>query len=163
MGDRVPADVRLVKLKTATLRCEQASLTGESVAVQKGTEPLTDEDCELQVLTPEWLLSGGSRWITAAELAQCLACRFCAHTSSSSSHPRVLKPSGVASQAKDNMLFAATAVANGAGTGIVNSIGMATEIGKIQAQIQEAAKEEDDTPLKKKIDEFGELLAKVGA
>jgi P-type Ca2+ transporter type 2C len=60
------------------------------------------------------------------------------------------------------MLFAATAVANGAGTGIVNSIGMATEIGKIQAQIQEAAKEEDDTPLKKKIDEFGELLAKVG-
>lgn len=68
----------------------------------------------------------------------------------------------VAAQAKDNMLFAATAVANGAGTGIVNSIGMATEIGKIQAQIQEAAKEEDDTPLKKKIDEFGELLAKVG-
>lgn len=50
MGDRVPADVRLVKLKTATLRCEQASLTGESVAVQKGTEPVTDEDCELQVL-----------------------------------------------------------------------------------------------------------------
>lgn len=64
-------------------------------------------------------------------------------------------------QAKDNMLFAATAVANGAGIGIVNSIGMSTEIGKIQAQIQEAAKEEDDTPLKKKIDEFGELLAKV--
>lgn len=60
------------------------------------------------------------------------------------------------------MLFASTAVANGAGVGIVNSIGMATEIGKIQAQIQEAAKEEDDTPLKKKIDEFGELLAKVG-
>jgi P-type Ca2+ transporter type 2C len=73
----------------------------------------------------------------------------------------VSKLSGVALQAKDNMLFAATAVANGAGTGIVNSIGMATEIGKIQAQIQEAAKEEDDTPLKKKIDEFGELLAKV--
>jgi magnesium-transporting ATPase (P-type) len=71
----------------------------------------------------------------------------------------VLMPSA---QAKDNMLFASTAVANGAGVGIVNSIGMATEIGKIQAQIQEAAKEEDDTPLKKKIDEFGELLAKVG-
>lgn len=51
VGDRVPADLRLVKLKTATLRCEQASLTGESVAVQKGTEALTDEDCELQVRT----------------------------------------------------------------------------------------------------------------
>jgi len=66
------------------------------------------------------------------------------------------------SQSKENMLFAATAVANGAGVGIVNSIGMATEIGKIQAQITEAAAEEDDTPLKKKIDEFGEMLAKVG-
>lgn len=51
MGDRVPADVRLVKLKTATLRCEQASLTGESVAVQKGIESVTEEDCELQVST----------------------------------------------------------------------------------------------------------------
>ncbi len=60
------------------------------------------------------------------------------------------------SQSKENMLFAATAVANGAG------VGMATEIGKIQAQITEAAAEEDDTPLKKKIDEFGEMLAKVG-
>ncbi len=59
-------------------------------------------------------------------------------------------------------MFAATAVANGTGVGIVNSIGMRTEIGKIQAQIQEAAAEEDDTPLKKKIDKFGETLAKVG-
>jgi len=59
------------------------------------------------------------------------------------------------------MLFAATAIANGSGLALVNSIGMATEIGKIQSQIQEAAKEEDDTPLKKKLDEFGEALAKV--
>ncbi len=65
-------------------------------------------------------------------------------------------------QAKENMLFASTAVANGSGVGIVNSIGMRTEIGNIQSQIQEAAAEDDDTPLKKKIDEFGELLAKVG-
>ena len=59
------------------------------------------------------------------------------------------------------MLFAATAISNGSGRAVVNSIGMATEIGKIQSQIQEAAKEEDDTPLKKKLDEFGEMLAKV--
>ena len=64
-------------------------------------------------------------------------------------------------QSKESMLFAATAIANGSGMAVVNSIGMATEIGKIQSQIQEAAKEEDDTPLKKKLDEFGEALAKV--
>jgi Ca2+-transporting ATPase len=64
-------------------------------------------------------------------------------------------------QSKENMLFAATAIANGSGVAVVNSIGMATEIGKIQSQIQEAAKQEDDTPLKKKLDEFGEALAKV--
>lgn len=34
-GDRVPADLRVIELRTATLRAEQASLTGESVAVQK--------------------------------------------------------------------------------------------------------------------------------
>ena len=49
VGDRVPADVRMIVLKTATLRSEQASLTGESVAVLKGTEAVTDEECELQV------------------------------------------------------------------------------------------------------------------
>ncbi len=66
-------------------------------------------------------------------------------------------------QAKECMLFAGTAIANGSCSAVVTSIGMATEIGKIQAQIAEAAKEDDDTPLKKKLNEFGELLAKVGA
>lgn len=61
------------------------------------------------------------------------------------------------------MLFAGTAVSNGHGVGIVTAIGMATEIGKIQAQITAAAEEEEDTPLKQKLDEFGELLAKVCA
>ena len=44
----MPADLRLAKLKTATLRVEQASLTGESVAVPKYTEPIKDVDAELQ-------------------------------------------------------------------------------------------------------------------
>lgn len=111
VGDRIPADIRIIKLRTATLRCEQASLTGEANAVLKCTESTSDPDCELQ--------------------------------------------------AKDNMLFAATAISNGSCIGVVNNIGMATEIGKIQSQIQEAAAEEEDTPLKKKLDEFGEALAKV--
>lgn len=39
-------------------------------------------------------------------------------------------------QAKECMLFAGTGIASGACLGLVNSIGMATEIGQIQAQIQ---------------------------
>lgn len=49
VGDRVPADMRLVQLRTATLRAEQASLTGEPVAVLKTTDVVPDADCELQV------------------------------------------------------------------------------------------------------------------
>ena len=111
VGDKVPADIRIIALKTTTLRAEQASLTGESVAVLKRTEPVKDPDCELQ--------------------------------------------------SKECMLFAGTAISNGSCIGVVNNIGMATEIGKIQQQIQEAAAEEDDSPLKKKLDDFGERLAQV--
>ncbi len=62
---------------------------------------------------------------------------------------------------KECMLFASTAITNGACTAVVNSTGMASEIGKIQEQIQEAAEEEEDTPLKKKLNAFGEALAQV--
>ena len=48
VGDRVPADTRIIRLKTATLRAEQASLTGESVAVLKSTDAVQEEGCELQ-------------------------------------------------------------------------------------------------------------------
>lgn len=113
VGDKVPADCRVIQLRTATLRSEQASLTGESVAVLKSTEPVKDELCELQ--------------------------------------------------GKECMLFAGTAIANGNCVCIVNDTGMSTEIGKIQASLTSAAEEEDDSPLKKKLDEFGELLAKVSA
>ncbi|DBA90070.1 TPA: hypothetical protein ACH3X2_004332 [Trebouxia sp. C0005] len=111
VGDKVPADIRLVSLKTATLRLEQASLTGEAMPVHKELTAIFQEDCELQ--------------------------------------------------AKENMLFAGTAVVNGHCFGIVNNTGMTTEIGKIQQQIHDAASEEEDTPLKKKLDHFGELLAQV--
>ena len=47
-GDRVPADLRIAAMKTATLRAEQSSLTGESVAVNKGAAPGAEEGCELQ-------------------------------------------------------------------------------------------------------------------
>ncbi|GMH17317.1 hypothetical protein Nepgr_019158 [Nepenthes gracilis] len=64
-------------------------------------------------------------------------------------------------QAKENMVFAGTTVVNGSCLCIVSSTGMQTEIGKIQAQIHEAALDEGETPLKKKLDEFGGQLTTV--
>ncbi|XP_058189855.1 calcium-transporting ATPase, endoplasmic reticulum-type-like [Rhododendron vialii] len=61
-------------------------------------------------------------------------------------------------QAKENMVFSGTTVVNGSCICIVASTGMHTEIGMIQKQIHEASLEESDTPLKKKLDEFGNRL-----
>ena len=64
-------------------------------------------------------------------------------------------------QDKKNMLFSSTNVVNGKGYAVVTTTGMSTEVGLIQQSITEAAAEEEPTPLAKKIDDFGELLAKV--
>jgi len=105
-----PADLRLVRLKTATLRCEQASLTGESQAVAKSTEAVRDAQAELQ--------------------------------------------------AQECMVFAGTTVSNGQALGVVTATGMATQVGRIQASITAAKEEEEDTPLKKKLDEFSDSLTR---
>ncbi|KAK1744821.1 calcium-transporting ATPase [Skeletonema marinoi] len=64
-------------------------------------------------------------------------------------------------QAKTNMLFASTTVVGGIARGIVTDIGMKTEIGAIQLAVQGAAEDEEDTPLKKKLDQFGDTLSQV--
>ncbi|EMS63834.1 Calcium-transporting ATPase 4, endoplasmic reticulum-type [Triticum urartu] len=64
-------------------------------------------------------------------------------------------------QAKECMVFAGTTVVNGSAVCLVVHTGMATEIGKIHSQIHEASQEDDDTPLKKKLNEFGEALTKI--
>jgi Ca2+-transporting ATPase len=112
VGDKVPADMRLISMKTTAIRVEQAQMTGESTSVNKEIDAL---------------------------------------------------PIGTESviQAKVNMLFATTVVVNGLGQGVVTQIGMKTEIGKIQQSVQEAAKDEESTPLSRKLDEFGEQLTKV--
>mmetsp|Transcript_35606 Transcript_35606/g.34630 ORF Transcript_35606/g.34630 Transcript_35606/m.34630 type:complete len:147 (-) Transcript_35606:2389-2829(-) len=43
IGDRVPADLRIVKLNSISLQVEEAPLTGESVSVQKTVKKLGSE------------------------------------------------------------------------------------------------------------------------
>lgn len=62
-------------------------------------------------------------------------------------------------QDKTNMLFSGTNVASGKCRGIVTSIGLNTEIGKIRDQIMHT--DQVKTPLTKKLDDFAEQLSKV--
>jgi len=110
VGDKVPADMRIIKLKTTSVRTDEGALTGESETVMKQTEPVAVE-------------------------------------------ARI--------QDKKNMMFSGTAVSNGGAFGIIVATGMQSEIGKIQANVQAAAEDEEKTPLGQKIDAFGEKLAKV--
>jgi Ca2+ transporting ATPase len=43
VGDKVPADIRLLKINSTTLRVDQSILTGESVSIIKHTDPVPDE------------------------------------------------------------------------------------------------------------------------
>merc|ERR1712142_896468 len=42
VGDQIPADLRILEIKSTTLRIDQALLTGESVSVIKQTEAVPD-------------------------------------------------------------------------------------------------------------------------
>ncbi|XP_076958688.1 calcium-transporting ATPase 4, endoplasmic reticulum-type-like [Bidens hawaiensis] len=107
VGDKVPADMRVLNLISSTLRVEQGSLTGESEAVSKTTKPV---------------------------------------------------PADTDIQGKKCMVFAGTTVVNGNCICLVTDTGMNTELGKVHSQIHEASQSEEDTPLKKKLNEFGETL-----
>ena len=110
VGDKIPADIRVLRLKTTTVRTDEGALTGESETVMKQLDPVADD---------------------------------------------------VRIQQKLNMMFSGTTVSNGGAVGIVVATGMRTEIGLIQANVQEAAEDEEKTPLGQKIDAFGEQLARV--
>jgi P-type Ca2+ transporter type 2A len=42
VGDKIPADSRLLKIYSSTFRVDQSILTGESVSVRKDTEAIND-------------------------------------------------------------------------------------------------------------------------
>ncbi|KAG7325423.1 hypothetical protein KOW79_011739 [Hemibagrus wyckioides] len=42
VGDKVPADIRIIAIRSTTLRVDQSILTGESVSVIKHTDPVPD-------------------------------------------------------------------------------------------------------------------------
>ncbi|KAJ3578684.1 hypothetical protein NPX13_g1883 [Xylaria arbuscula] len=110
VGDRVPADCRLVSIESNSFAVDQAILTGESESVGKDhTNVVGDEKAVLQDQT--------------------------------------------------NMLFSGTTVVTGRARAVVVLTGSNTAIGDIHESI--TAQISEPTPLKQKLNDFGETLAKV--
>ncbi|KAJ1666060.1 hypothetical protein IW140_005841 [Coemansia sp. RSA 1813] len=115
VGDKIPADARVLAIESSVLRADQALLTGESVSVSKTSAALS-------AATEK---SGGR-----------LVC-----------------------QDQVNMVFAGTSVVFGRARCVVTATGTKTAIGDIHSSITDQISEK--TPLKKKLDDFGDTLAKV--
>ncbi|EKD17245.1 uncharacterized protein L3040_008890 [Drepanopeziza brunnea f. sp. 'multigermtubi'] len=109
VGDRIPADCRLLEIQSNSFNVDQAILTGESESVGKDTAPVTD--------------------------------------------------SKAVKQDQINILFSGTTVVTGHATAIVALTGSSTAIGDIHESI--AAQISEPTPLKQKLNDFGDTLAKV--
>ncbi|KAJ7582819.1 Ca-transporting ATPase [Mycena floridula] len=109
VGDRIPADCRLLSVSSSSFRVDQAILTGESTSVNKSEHIVPD--------------------------------------------PKAVK------QDMKNMLFSGTTVVNGSATAVVIFTGQRTAIGDIHQSITSQISEK--TPLKRKLDDFGDMLAKV--
>ncbi|GAA5910208.1 calcium-transporting ATPase [Sporobolomyces salmoneus] len=109
VGDKIPADCRIISISSASFTIDQALLTGESHSVSKGLSVVKDEDAVKQDMT--------------------------------------------------NMLFSGTTVVSGKALALVVATGSLTALGNIHTSITSQISEK--TPLKQKVDEFGEQLAKV--
>ena len=109
VGDRVPADCRLLSIHSNSFRVDQAILTGESESVGKDT--------------------------------------------------KIVKDRQAVKQDQVNMLFSGTTVVTGHATALVVLTGGSTAIGDIHDSITSQISE--PTPLKQKLNDFGDMLAKV--
>lgn len=110
VGDRIPADCRLVSIESNSFAVDQAILTGESESVGKEDETVVKDD------------------------------------------KAVL-------QDRVNMLFSGTTIVTGRAKAVVVLTGSNTAIGDIHESI--TAQISEPTPLKQKLNDFGDNLAKV--
>ena len=128
VGDKIPADCRLLSVSSSSFRVDQAILTGESVSVSKSVDVIPDVKAVKQDMT---------------NMLFTVRCNF----------PVMLL-------AYTYIYFKqGTTVVNGSARAIVVLTGQNTAIGDIHKSISSQISEK--TPLKRKLDDFGDQLAKV--
>jgi Ca2+ transporting ATPase len=126
VGDRIPADARVLFIGSASFTIDQALLTGESVSVSKSTAPVPDEQAVKQDMV---------NMLFSVRRA-CLVSVF-----------------------RSELGAQGTTVVTGSARAVVTATGTRTAIGDIHTSITSQISEK--TPLKQKLDDFSELLAKV--
>ncbi|MCL2057999.1 MAG: cation-translocating P-type ATPase [Oscillospiraceae bacterium] len=129
-GDALPADMRLIH--AASLRVEEAALTGESVPVDKITEAL-----------------GGGADGESGE----------ADGEGGRTDGEGAKGAPIPLGDRKNMAYMGSSVAYGRGEGVVTAIGMDTEVGKIAGIIQRTSAGE--TPLQMRLSQLSKILSAV--
>ncbi|KAJ3206868.1 hypothetical protein HDU67_007886 [Dinochytrium kinnereticum] len=110
VGDKVPADCRLIHVVSSSFKVDQAILTGEPISVSK--------DAAL-----------------------------------------VVKDERAVKQDQLNILFSGTTVTVGKATAVAVLTGTSTAIGSIHKEIN--AQDDEKTPLKQALDDFGDQLARI--
>ncbi|KAF7238762.1 Sarcoplasmic/endoplasmic reticulum calcium ATPase 1 [Varanus komodoensis] len=149
VGDKVPADIRIISIKSTTLRVDQSILTGESVSVIKHTEPVPD---------PRAVNQDKKNMLFSVSVANRAEKPKLVHNRSKLQGESWAPLNHISSVVFDRV-GRGTNIGAGKAIGIVIATGVGTEIGKIRDEM--AATEQDKTPLQQKLDEFGEQLSKV--
>jgi P-type Ca2+ transporter type 2A len=128
VGDKIPADCRILSISSSSFRIDQAILTGESVSVSKSVEQIRDEKAVKQDMT---------NMLFSVRIASLLLSEQETHT----------------------FTLQGTTVVNGNAKAVVVFTGQSTVIGDIHKSI--ASQINEKTPLKRKLDDFGGMLANV--
>jgi Ca2+-transporting ATPase len=102
------------------------------------------------------LIAADARLLEAASL-RCIEATLTGESLAQTKHSETLEQIDVPLADRDNMVFMGTSVATGTGLAVVVATAMQTELGRIAGLIAEAG-EEEQTPLEKKLESFGQVL-----
>jgi len=152
MGDRVPADVLL--LDTIWLRCDEASFTGESHAVDK--QGIRTNDQGTVVVQDAAEVNEGSATEGGAAHLHALGWKdshpsmtdLVATASEDASVTRTrqgMRPAELAKRRRESLALMSTLVVAGEGTGLVVATGGDTRLGQLVHDVEDA--EDTKTPL----------------